>query len=73
MAEIGVFSVTRGVVDADIGIPVATIGVEAHMTNPPKPLGFLVKDEAGKVIAVLRYENARDAVARYDEMAGKLR
>lgn len=52
-------------------LPVVTLRVEAAMINPPKPMGFIVLDEGGKMIGVATVEEVRRALARFDEMASK--
>lgn len=51
-------------------IPAASLYVEAHMTNPPKPIGFHVVFE-GKTIAVLEYAAVKAAIDQYDSLLGR--
>ena len=46
-------------------VPVVTLRIEQQMSNPPKPVGFVVVHE-GKVIGVLEPKGVLDAVQLYN-------
>jgi hypothetical protein len=50
-----------------VTIPIATLGVECHLTNPPEPLGIMIKNGV-KTVAVVTLEGFDRAFAALDEL-----
>jgi hypothetical protein len=50
-----------------VTLPNVTLGVECHLTNPPEPLGIMVKN-GGKTIALITLEEFDRAAASLDEL-----
>lgn len=50
-------------------IPIGNLQVEAHMTSPPKPIGFHVTID-DKIVAVLSFDIVERAYKQYVAMKG---
>lgn len=49
-------------------IPVCHLYIERELTNPPKPVGFVVYDDLAQAIGVISYDDVQTAMDRYDNL-----